>query len=111
MAFTILNSNDTGPLAVFLGTVTYLTLVRLLRYRCINTTIKKYLAEHTLRKGAGGTNPSDYPMTPVEAQKIMRISSAYDAPWLVVKSLEFALFKTYGIVSRKALTRICGMPT
>ncbi|KAG9123122.1 hypothetical protein FRC07_000202, partial [Ceratobasidium sp. 392] len=38
-------------------------------------------------------------MTPAEAQEILRISSASDMPYLVEKSLEFALFKTYGIES------------
>jgi hypothetical protein len=38
-------------------------------------------------------------MTPAEAQKIIWTSSLYDHPMLVEKALEFALFKTYGIVS------------
>ncbi|KAF8756047.1 hypothetical protein RHS01_04842 [Rhizoctonia solani] len=37
-------------------------------------------------------------MTPAEAQKIIWTSSLYDHPMLVEKALEFALFKTYGIL-------------
>jgi hypothetical protein len=89
-----------------LGVVVYLALVRLMRYRFLHRSLDKYLSTHTLRKGGDGTSPSDYPMTPAEAQKILRISSASDMPYLVEKSLEFALFKTYGIVSQLLCTVI-----
>ncbi|KAG8695313.1 hypothetical protein FRC09_009233 [Ceratobasidium sp. 395] len=95
------NHYDNGSLTMYgvLGTIAYLTLVRLLRYRNLNRKLDKYFATHTLRKGSNGSSPSDYPMTPAEAQEILRISSASDMPYLVEKSLEFALFKTYGIES------------
>lgn len=100
-SLTYLNLNETGSFAtqILLGTVLYLILVRLLRYRRINSVLRDYLATHTLEEGKDATDPSAYPMTPAEAQQIMRVSSAYDAPWLVEKCLQFALFKTYGIVS------------
>ncbi|KAG8729936.1 hypothetical protein FRC12_020607, partial [Ceratobasidium sp. 428] len=95
------NYYDNGSFTMYgvLGTIAYLTLVRLLRYRNLNRKLDKYFATHTLRKGSSGSSPSDYPMTPAEAQEILRISSASDMPYLVEKSLEFALFKTYGIES------------
>lgn len=101
MNLATLNLNSTGSFAthVLLGTVTYLTLVRLLRHRRINSVLRDYLAKHKLENGKDDADPSAYPMTPAEAQQIMRVSSAYDAPWLVEKSLQFALFKTYGIES------------
>ncbi|KAG9077867.1 hypothetical protein FS749_010191, partial [Ceratobasidium sp. UAMH 11750] len=91
-----------------LGMVAYLSLVRLLRYRLINGKLKRYLSTHTLRKGSDGSSPSDYPMTPAEAQEILRISSASDMPYLVEKSIEFALFKTYGIESISKLLLATG---
>ncbi|KAG8704678.1 hypothetical protein FRC08_002093, partial [Ceratobasidium sp. 394] len=91
-----------------LGMVAYLSLVRLLRYRLINGKLKGYLSTHTLRKGSDGSSPSDYPMTPAEAQEILRVSSASDMPYLVEKSIEFALFKTYGIESISKLLLATG---
>jgi len=101
VSLTYLNLNETGSFAtqILLGTVVYLILVRFLRYRRINSVLRDYFATHTLEDGKDATDPSAYPMTPAEAQQIMRVSSAYDAPWLVEKCLQFALFKTYGIES------------
>ncbi|KAF9441672.1 hypothetical protein P691DRAFT_779721 [Macrolepiota fuliginosa MF-IS2] len=68
--------------------VGYLVLVRLLRfkrYREIHRRYQKKYEERTL--------------TPEEAQKIMRVSSAYDMPLLLNYSLAFALFKTYAVPS------------
>ncbi|KAG8712563.1 hypothetical protein FRC09_019719 [Ceratobasidium sp. 395] len=90
-----------------LGVVGYLGLARFLRYRLIDQSLESYLSTHALCKGSDGSNPSDYLMTPVEAQEIIRISSAYDMPYLVGKSVEFALFKVFGIV-RNSLTRSTG---
>ncbi|QRV97467.1 hypothetical protein RhiJN_25486 [Ceratobasidium sp. AG-Ba] len=47
-------------------------------------------------------------MTPAEAQEILRISAASDMPYMVEKSLEFALFKTYGIESISKLLLATG---
>lgn len=80
--------------------VAYLLLVRLLRHRRINSTVGRHLLANPIRNGATGQNPADYQMTPAEAQQIIRVSALWDAPFVVEKSLEFALFKTYGIVRR-----------
>ncbi|KAG8762138.1 hypothetical protein FRC11_010969 [Ceratobasidium sp. 423] len=78
--------------------IAYLTVVHILRYRRVTSTMHKHVAEYP-SQGTDGGNPSDYRMTPAEAQKIIWVSSLWDAPFLVEKSLEFAFFKTYGIES------------
>ncbi|KAJ1301621.1 hypothetical protein OPQ81_008868 [Rhizoctonia solani] len=78
-----------------LTSLAYLTVVHILRYRRIRSIVRK----HPPSRGTDGKNPSHYCMTPAEAQRIVWTSSLWDAPFLVEKSLEFALFKTYGIES------------
>ncbi|CAE6434645.1 unnamed protein product [Rhizoctonia solani] len=81
-----------------LGSIAYLTVVHILRYRRISSTVRKHTENYPPLQD--GKNPCDYRgMTPAEAQKIIWVSSLYDFPFLVEKSLEFALFKTYGIES------------
>lgn len=76
----------TGIAALFIG---YLSFVQLLRFKRYREVHKKY--QHKYEAGK---------LTPEDAQKIMRVSAMYDMPRLLGYSLAFALFKTYGIVSR-----------
>lgn len=101
MLFAETDPTKTTSLAIYgiLGVFAYLAIVQILRYRKINSTFDRYLSTHAIRKSTNDGNPSDYPMTPAEAQRIIWVSSKWDAPFLVEKSLEFALFKTYGIES------------
>lgn len=69
--------------------LSYLCIVRALRWRHYHAIHKMYQA-----KFESGT------LTPEEAQKVMALSAFYDMPMLLNYSLAFALFKTYGIVSR-----------
>ncbi|CAE6413031.1 unnamed protein product [Rhizoctonia solani] len=78
-----------------LSGLTYLITVYILRYRRVRSIVEK----HPPSQGTDGKSASDYRMTPAEAQRIIWTSSLYDHPMLVEKSLEFALFKTYGIES------------
>ncbi|KAG0205532.1 hypothetical protein BGX28_002831 [Mortierella sp. GBA30] len=65
----------------------YLVLVRRIRYRRINALLTKY-PDPTLPL-------RDYAV----AQEVSTVLTYYDFPYLNVVSLEFALFKTYGIPS------------
>lgn len=65
--------------------VGYLLAVRVLRWRRLEALERSYRG-------------TQRPMTPVEAQKIIQVSSGYDMPGLMGFALSFALFKTYGIV-------------
>lgn len=73
-----------GFVTAFVG---YLLLVRALRYKRYHDMHRRYQKKYEERT-----------LTPEEAQKIMRISTAYDMPLLLNYSLAFALFKTYAIV-------------
>lgn len=44
----------------------------------------------------------------VDAQRIMYLLSAYEHPWLMRKSLEFALFRTYAVPSISRLLKATG---
>jgi hypothetical protein len=68
----------------------YVLTVRLLRYRRVNRLIKKY--GFSTREGMAG-------MTTYQAWEIQKSMHDYDFPFTMQKSLEFALFKTYGIPS------------
>ncbi|KAL5639247.1 hypothetical protein ACGC1H_006677 [Rhizoctonia solani] len=81
-----------------LGGIAYLIVVRILRYRRITSTVREHISKHPPLQS--GENPSDYQgMTPAQAQKIIWVSTQYDAPTVCEKSVEFALFKTYGVES------------
>ncbi|CAE6466359.1 unnamed protein product [Rhizoctonia solani] len=81
-----------------LGGIAYLTVVRILRYRRITSTVREHVAKHPHLPS--GENPSDYRgMTPAQAQKIIWVSTQYDFPTVCEKAVELALFKTYGIES------------
>jgi hypothetical protein len=77
----------TGLAAVLL---VYLSFVRLLRFRRYRKVHEEYQQKYEAGK-----------LTPDDAQKIMTVSSMYDMPRLLNYSLAFALYKTYGIVSRR----------
>lgn len=78
-------------IASAVGTITilHLTLVRTLRWRRYHDTHRKY--EVKWKEGR---------LTPGEAQRIIQTSCVYDMPWLLIRALAFALFKTYTLVSR-----------
>ena len=75
-----------GTLGV--GFLVYVLLVRSLRWRRYNAIHRQYEAKWKEGK-----------LTVAEAQKVMHVSSLYDMPWLLVRALSFALFKTYAVVS------------
>ncbi|TFK38424.1 hypothetical protein BDQ12DRAFT_111542 [Crucibulum laeve] len=79
------NLNPTA-VACAIPVVSYLCLVRALRWRRYNAIHRKYQA-----KFMSGT------LTPEDAQEIILVSCAYDMPFLLNYALAFALFKTYGI--------------
>jgi hypothetical protein len=83
----------THPLtiATAVGTITilHLTLARALRWRRYYSIHREY--EVKWKEGR---------LTPGEAQRIMQTSCVYDMPWLLIRALAFALFKTYTLVSR-----------
>ena len=70
-------------------TILHLTLVRILRWRRYHEIHQEYEAKW--KEGR---------LAPAEAQRIMQTSCVYDMPWLLVRALAFALFKTYTLVSR-----------
>ena len=73
-------------LYLYVGTFScvYLLAVKALRWRRYNAIHGKYTKEN---------------LTPEDAQVIIHLSMSYDMPALMVYSLEFALFKTFAIVS------------
>ena len=75
--------------AVFGGLLIWLVAVRAFRWKRYNAIHRQFQAKY--KEGR---------ITPEEAQKIIQISTMYDMPLLLNYSLGFALFKTYGIVSR-----------
>ncbi|PPR04673.1 hypothetical protein CVT24_011890 [Panaeolus cyanescens] len=68
--------------------LSWVTLVRLLRWRRYHAIHKKYAAKWDNGRGK---------ITPEEAQEIAQVSSLYDMPTLLNYALAFALFKTYSI--------------
>jgi hypothetical protein len=74
--------------AVFGGLLTWLVIVRAFRWKRYNAIHRQFQAKYKER------------ITPEEAQKIIRVSTLYDMPLLMNYAIAFALFKTYGIVSR-----------
>lgn len=66
----------------------YIVLVQRFRWERYNAIHRQY--EERWKKGN---------LTVAEAQQIMHVSAVYDMPWLIVKALSFALFKTYAVVS------------
>ncbi|KZT32413.1 hypothetical protein SISSUDRAFT_1055557 [Sistotremastrum suecicum HHB10207 ss-3] len=77
-------------LAAFLGSAYYLWLVRSLRHRRRDELLAEY-ADILDSKDIKSK------LSPAQAQKIVHIASLYEFPFVYIKSLEFALFKTYGI--------------
>lgn len=73
---------------VALVTLSYLCLVRSLRWKRYYAIHKKYMSRFETKT-----------LTPEEAQQIIHTGAFYDMPFLLNYSLAFALFKTYGIVS------------
>jgi hypothetical protein len=78
-------------IASAVGTITilHLTLVRTLRWRRYHDIHREYKVKW--KEGR---------LTPGEAQRIMQTSCVYDMPWLLIRALAFALFKTYTLVSQ-----------
>ena len=74
--------------AVFGGVLIWLGTVRAFRWKRYNAIHRRFQAKY--KEG----------MTPEEAQKIIQVSTLYDMPLLLNYAMAFALFKTYGIVSR-----------
>lgn len=75
--------------AVFGGLLIWLGGVRAFRWRRYNAIHRQFQAKY--KEGS---------ITPEEAQKIIQVSTLYDMPLLLNYAMAFALFKTYGIVSR-----------
>ncbi|KAI1652962.1 hypothetical protein F4813DRAFT_383571 [Daldinia decipiens] len=72
------------------GVLAYVGLCRALRYR----------REHALRRKLGYTDRSSFSrMTAVEAQQVVKFMATWEMPLLHFLSLEFGLFKTYGVES------------
>jgi len=69
--------------------LTYLCLVRSLRWRRYNAIHEKYRFKYETQT-----------LTPEEAQEILHVGAFYDMPSLVKYSLAFALFKAAAIVSQ-----------
>ncbi|KAI5841560.1 hypothetical protein DFP73DRAFT_129470 [Morchella snyderi] len=77
------------PLALAAAAAAYLTTVRVLRYRRINTTIKRLGYE-------GLTSAQIYDkITLTDAQAVQTQLSLLEFPKMMYVSLQFALFKTY----------------
>ena len=74
--------------AVFGGVLIWLGAVRAFRWKRYNAIHRRFQAKY--KEG----------MTPEEAQTIIQVSTLYDMPLLMNYAIAFALFKTYGIVSR-----------
>ena len=75
--------------AVIGGILIWLVTVRAFRWKRYNAIHRQFQAKY-YKEG----------ITPEEAQKIIQVSTLYDMPLLLNYALAFALFKTYGIVSR-----------
>ena len=75
--------------AVIGGILIWLVTVRAFRWMRYNAIHRQFQAKY-YKEG----------ITPEEAQKIIQVSTLYDMPLLLNYALAFALFKTYGIVSR-----------
>jgi hypothetical protein len=71
--------------------ISYLVLVRLLRWRRYNALHAKYPPDKMKT------------LTPQEAQLIVHEAALWDIPFINTEALSFALFKTYGIVSEVVL--------
>ncbi|KAF9114621.1 hypothetical protein BGX27_010286 [Mortierella sp. AM989] len=83
----VIKTAATYPTSTKLGlaVVTYMAIVRHLRYRRINALLKKY------------PDPTLPLRDKILARKIASSVADYEFPYLNVVSLEFALFKTYAI--------------
>jgi hypothetical protein len=68
--------------------LSYLVLVRVLRWRRYNALHAKYGPDKMKT------------LTPLEAQLIVHEAALWDIPFINTEALSFALFKTYGIVSK-----------
>ncbi|KAF8896926.1 hypothetical protein CPB85DRAFT_203349 [Mucidula mucida] len=68
------------------SSIGYLLLVKALRWKRYNDVHKRYLHKH--RQGT---------LTPEDAQVIVHLAMTWDMPTLMQYSLEFALFKTFGV--------------
>jgi hypothetical protein len=76
---------ETKTVIIPLAIVTYLSVVRLLRWRCFNKIHEKYAKRIDS-------------LTPQEAQNVMLGVYLRDMPGLLDYAVSFALFKTYSIV-------------
>lgn len=87
--------------------VAWLWYVKSRRFERIKMTHDEYATRHGLKLAPSLEREHDaewptrgkYAMTPAEAQGIMLDIFWYEMPFLLNKSFEFALFKTYGIPS------------
>ena len=77
------------------GLLIWLVTVRAFRWKRYNAIHRQFQAKY-YKEG----------ITPEEAQKIIQVSTLYDMPLLMNYAIAFALFKTYGIVSRPNPARI-----
>lgn len=86
---TYLNTLSKGNPSLKYGlfVLAYMNLVRRLRYRRINSLLRKY------------PDPTLPLRDPNVAKEVSTATSGYDFPFVNVVSLEFALFKTYAIPS------------
>ena len=76
--------------AVFSGLLIWLVIVRAFRWKRYDAIHQQFQSKY--KEG----------LTPEEAQKIIQVSTHYDMPLLMNFAIAFALFKTYGIVSRNS---------
>ncbi|KAI4525510.1 hypothetical protein K525DRAFT_191368 [Schizophyllum commune Loenen D] len=80
--------------------LSYLALVRALRWRRYDAVHRKYA--HKRRGGSVSQSRSAkdaQSLSPGEAQEIVQLSLGYDMHYIMTMALSFALFKTYGIPS------------
>ncbi|KAF5371589.1 hypothetical protein D9758_003422 [Tetrapyrgos nigripes] len=82
-----IRSNPKSSLGL-LAFISYLALVRSLRWRQYNAIHKQYQKKYEQGK-----------LTPEDAQKIIKPGMGYDMPFVLGYALSFALFKTYGVPS------------
>ncbi|OCB85914.1 hypothetical protein A7U60_g7048 [Sanghuangporus baumii] len=92
--------------AISLGTVIYLALVRLLRLQRVRALRRNFGDGPTVNINASDKKDRlvagrpDVKLTPEEAQEIVLRVAQLEMPGLMRFSLVFALFKTYAIVWR-----------
>lgn len=104
--FTVPQHLRTPILASLLVGV-YLSTVQILRFRRVKKIAKKYgkfpKSSSDKCNDDVAVKKSDVKLTPAEAWEIIHMGIVYDLPGLMYYTLTFALFKTYGIVSKSIL--------